>query len=314
MSPMPITIGDFMVLPVSIPPLPSFPVSAIHHIYLRQNKPRSETDADFKTLFLANVPVDSTEAHFRELVNSLIGPGKFLRITFEEDGKALETAVSIEPGEAVRLARMSRKRKLDEVKRDIQDQQISQLPSTWSRKLRKSGSTAVVQLADEPSVGLVLKAVAKVHKTRQFPIWGEGLRRSEPPLGAEWLHSHNQLSYPNRERVEQAIDKFFVLFNKKEKAAAELAKRMRNQPDEDGFFTVTRGGRNAPASTREAEAARQRMLDKQQKKKEDLTDFYRFQRRERMKAGQEERLRQFKQALREVDALRQKKGKLRPEK
>uniref|UniRef100_A0A8H7MZ89 Ribosomal RNA-processing protein 7 C-terminal domain-containing protein n=1 Tax=Bionectria ochroleuca TaxID=29856 RepID=A0A8H7MZ89_BIOOC len=97
------------------------------------------------------------------------------------------------------------------------------------------------------------------------------------------------------------------------KEAAELAKRLRNEPDEDGFVTVTRGGRSAPASRNEAEEAKQRMLEKQDKKKSDMKDFYRFQLRQRRKDEHKALLRRFDEDRKKVDAMREKRGKFKPE-
>ena len=67
-----------------------------------------------------------------------------------------------------------------------------------------------------------------------------------------------------------------------EASMAAKAKTARQLPDEDGFITVTRGGRTAPMRQEEA----QRRLREQEQKdasKEGLKDFYRFQSREERK-------------------------------
>ena len=86
-----------------------------------------------------------------------------------------------------------------------------------------------------------------------------------------------------------------------------------SEPDEDGFVTVTRGGRTAPARRDEAEEAKKRMLDKQEKKKTELSNFYRFQLRERQKAEQAELVKRFEEDRKKVDAMKEKRGKFRPE-
>ncbi len=137
---------------------------------------------------------------------------------------------------------------------------------TWSRPLMRSGSTAVALLADAKSVELVLKAIAKAHKKAKYPVWGEGVV-SKAPLGSQWLRAHNELSYPDKDALQNSVDAFFTIFNRREQEAAELAKRLRNEPDEDGFVTVTRGGRNAPARREDAEEAKGRLLEKEERKK-----------------------------------------------
>lgn len=319
MAPIPKTIGEFSILPLSIPALPSYPHATIHHLYIRRHEPKNPTPDDARSLFVTNVPCDSTEPHFRAVVASLVGAGRFEGIQFDSDNKKTSPA-SLEPAQAARLAAVaSRKRKRDDQESEDEDEdedleeQIARLPTTWTRQLHRSGSTAVILLADEKSAELVLKAVAKLHKTKKFPVWGDGVTEKVPPLGSHWLRAHNKLSYPPTELLQQSVDAFFSVYNRKEKDAAELAKRLRNEPDEDGFVTVTRGGRAAPARTEEAEEAKRKMLEREQRKKDEMGNFYRFQLRERKKAEQADLIKQFDEDRKKVQAMRQKRGKFRPE-
>ncbi|KAI1486566.1 ribosomal RNA-processing protein 7-domain-containing protein [Biscogniauxia mediterranea] len=303
---------DFSILPISIPPLPSYPVQAIHYLYLRRNAPKVVTADDTRSLFLANVPSDSTEAHFRALFASIVGAGRFESIVFEHDKKVSKT--SHEPAQAERLAKLQKKRKREEEALQARNEEAAaELPDTWTRQLHQSGSSAVALFADEKSAETVLKAVKKLAKSRKYPVWGEGVSDKVPSLGSQWLKAHNKLSYPGNDVVQDAMDAYFTIFNKKEHEATQLAKRLRNEPDEDGFVTVTRGGRNAPASRTEAEEARQKMLLRQQKKKDSMQDFYRFQLREKKKAEQAEMMKRFDEDRKKVQAMREKRGKFRPE-
>ncbi len=161
----------------------------------------------------------------------------------------------------------------------------------------------------------MIKAIGKVHKTKKYPAWG-GANLPEgkvPPLGSVWLKAHNRLSYADKEALQASVDAFSALFARREQEAAEIAKRLRHEPDEDGFVTVTRGGRAAPASRNEAEEAKRKMLEKQDKKKEELTNFYRFQLRERKKEEQADLLKRFDDDRRKLEAMRVKRGKFVPE-
>ncbi|KAK3360249.1 ribosomal RNA-processing protein 7-domain-containing protein [Lasiosphaeria hispida] len=320
MTPCPPTIGDFSVLPVSVPPVPSFPRSVLHYLYVRRNAPKIPTPDDERSLFLTNVPVDSTELHLRSLFTALAGAGRFESATFEDERKAPNSVSDAQPIHAARLLAAhgkKRKREDEEVERAREDA-AARLPSTWSRPLRRSGSTAVVLLADEKSVEQVLKAVAKVHKTKKYPAWGAGLEnvtgpKAVPPLGSAWLKAHNRLSYADKDVVQAAVDAFSELFGKREREAAEIAKRLRNEPDEDGFVTVTKGGRNAPAKMREAEEAKMKMMERAEKKKAEMTDFYQFQLRERKKEEQAELVKQFEEDRQRLSVMREKRGKFVPE-
>lgn len=301
---------DFSVLPISIPPLPSFPVQTTHSVYLRRNA-KIVTKNDVRSLFLVNVPADSTEAHFRAIFSSLVGAGKFEGIAFEKDSKATKT--SHEPGQAVRLAALGKRKREEQVVQEREEEQAAQLPSIWSRPLRRSGSTAVVLLVDEKSVELVLKAVRKLQKSKKFPVWGEGVSDKTPSLGSQWLKAHNKLSYPGNDAMQDMVDAYFTVYNRKEVEAAQLAKAMQNMPDEDGFITVTRGGRTAPARQEEAEEAKRKMIERQEKKKDETQNFYRFQLREKKKAEQAAFLKQFEDDKSKLRAMRDKRRKIQPD-
>ncbi|KAK3945829.1 ribosomal RNA-processing protein 7-domain-containing protein [Diplogelasinospora grovesii] len=316
------TLGEFSVLPVSIPPLPSFKHAAVHYLYVRRNAPKVPTALDSRSLFLTNVPVDSTDLHLRGLFASLVGAGRFESVSFADERAAAAAAAAREPSadsllpaSAARLLRMSRKRKhtADEEER-IEEELRSRLPDTWTRRVRKSGGTAVVVLADEKSVEQVLKAIAKTHKSKKYPTWGEGVEKKVPGLGSAWIKAHNRMCYPDKDMLQASVDAFSAVFARREAEAQELAKRLRNEPDEDGFVTVTRGGgRTAPASRNEAEEARKKMIQKAEKKKEELQNFYRFQLRERKKEQQQELVKQFEEDRRKIQELKERRGRFRPE-
>jgi ribosomal RNA-processing protein 7 len=303
---------QFATLPIRMPPVSSFPQSAIHEVRIRQNAPKIPTANDSRSLFLKNIPADSTEPHFRAVFTDLVGAGRFETIIFDDEAK---TTLPVDPAQALKVQGFARKRKMMDVEAEEREreEQASQLPQIWTRQLHRSSGTAVVLLADEKSVQLVLKAIAKVHKSKKYPVWGEHLADEVPSLGSTWVSTHLQLSRVDKAATQAAVHAFFNAFNRKEKEAAELAKRLRNEPDEDGFVTVTRGGRAAPASRNEAEEAKQRMLDKATKKKSELKNFYRFQLREQRKKEQAALLRRFHEDRRKVDAMREKRGKFKPE-
>ena len=312
MAPITDNTEGFIILPILIPGTKSFPHPATHEVRLRRNAPKIPTANDSRSLFLKNVPVDSTEQHFRAVFTSLVGAGRFETIVFPDDEAS---AAVIDPAQALKITEMAKKRKRSdlEIEERLQEEQASVMPEIWTRRLQQSSATAIVLLADEKSVQLVLKAIAKLPKSKKFPTWGEGVSNQVPSLGSSWISSHLQLSRANKQETQTSVHAFFNVFNRKEKEAVELAKRLRNEPDEDGFVTVTRGGRAAPASRNEAEEARQKMLDKQEKKKSELKDFYRFQLRERRKAEQAKLMRRFQEDREKVDAMREKRGKFKPE-
>ncbi|CAK7220820.1 hypothetical protein SBRCBS47491_004319 [Sporothrix bragantina] len=349
MASIPKTLGDYAVLPIQLPQPQSIAhlPPATHFLYVRRNAPRIATADDERSLFIANVPVDGTEEHFRALFASLVGPGRFESISFEQERRRQRKNVAgngsdsdddsesdfedfdaVMPRQASSLADLqSRKRKREGGEKDELEEgrktainalrQQSQLPASWPQSLHQSGGTAVALFADAKSVDVVLKAVAKLHKAskEQYPAWPSLPSTS---LGAPWLAGHNRLAYPNREELRESVDAFFALFNFQEAEAAELARRMRNVPDEDGFVTVSRGttggaGRGVAARQQEAAQARAKQLAKQERQRQDMTNFYRFQLRERKKEEQLELQRKFQEDRKRVEAMREKRGKFKPE-
>ncbi|KAF4972890.1 hypothetical protein FZEAL_9494 [Fusarium zealandicum] len=312
MAPIEETGDQFVILPIKIPATSSYPETATHEVRIRRNAPKIPTANDSRSLFLKNIPADSTEPHFRAVFTELVGAGRFESIAFDDDTKA---SLPIDPAQATKLTDLARKRKRGDVEAEERgrEEEAAQLPQIWSRRVQRSSSTAIVLLADDKSVQLVLKAIAKLQKTRKYPSWGSGLSDQVPALGSSWISSHLQLSRVDKPTTQKAVHAFFNAFNLKEKEAVELAKRLRNEPDEDGFVTVTRGGRAAPASRNEAEEAKRRMVERDTKKKSETQDFYRFQMRERRKAEQMALLSRFQDDRRKVNAMREKRGKFRPE-
>lgn len=303
---------DFLIFPIQMPALPSCPISAIHQVRVRRNVPKIPTDIDGRSLFLKNVPTDSTESHFRALFASLVGPGRFETIAFEDERRR---QLDIDPASSVKVTGFGKKRKRGEQEAEerAREEQEALLPEIWTRRIHKSGSSAIVVLADEKSVDVSLKAIRKLKKSKKYPVWGDGVPETTPELGAPWISSHLRLSRCDKAATQKAVHAFFTVYNRKEKEAAEMAKGLRNEPDEDGFITVTRGGRSTPATKNEAEAARQKMLDKAAKKKEELHNFYRFQVREKRKAEQAALARKFDEDRRKVTAMKEQRGRFRPE-
>ncbi|KAF4987167.1 hypothetical protein FGRMN_10506 [Fusarium graminum] len=305
-------IGDqFSILLIKIPATPSYPETAIHEVRIRRNAPKTPTANDSRSLFLKNIPADSTEAHFRAVFTQLVGAGRFESISFEDESRTL---LPIDPAQATKLTALVKKRKRGDVEAEEKEreEEAAQLPQIWSRRVQRSSSTAIALLADEKSVQLVLKAITKLQKNKKYPSWDSDLS-DVPSLGSTWIASHLQLSRVDKPATQKAVHAFFSAFNRKEKEAIELAKRLRNEPDEDGFVTVTRGGRAAPASKNEAEEAKRKMIERATKKKSETQDFYRFQMRERRKAEQMALVKRFQEDKRKVDAMREKRGKFRPE-
>lgn len=96
-------------------------------------------------------------------------------------------------------------------------------------------------------------------------------------------------------------------FAAQEAARTRLLARQRQEPDEDGFVTVTRGGRSGPQRHEEA----QEKAEKQQKKQKGLEDFYRFQTREKRKEKAGELVRRFQDDRHKLKEMKERRGGFR---
>lgn len=289
MAPSKFSIADYTTLPILLPQsttLSSLPKRATHTLYLRPHAPKIPTESDARSLFIVNVPIDSTAAHFRAVFANVVGAGKFEDITFEGERKEQTKAIQIREPEK----KSNKKRKRGGEEEEDLEVLDTRLPEIWDREIHPSGSSAVAVFVDQKSVELVLKAIKKLHKASSpaWPVWGEGVGSKVPALGSARYMAHHALRYPDKLALQAHVDSFMEAFNNKEVREAEEAKRRRNEPDEDGFVTVTRGGRTGPARQEEAERKRVELEEKQKKEREERerSGFYRWQVRERRKEEQ----------------------------
>ncbi len=146
----PSTIGDgYTILPLTIPPIPAFPEATEHTLYLRPHAPKIPTENDARSLFLVNVPIDSTAEHIKSVIKQLIGSGRCESVAFDgERTAASATKELVLSGEQAQ----SKKRKRGSAEAGAENEEWRELPKTWDRELRRSGSSAVVVLVDEKSV------------------------------------------------------------------------------------------------------------------------------------------------------------------
>ncbi|KAL8941185.1 MAG: hypothetical protein Q9211_001924 [Gyalolechia sp. 1 TL-2023] len=290
---IPFEICGYRILPISLPPLPSYQVSTTHYLYLRPHEPKLPTQTAARSLFLVNVPIDSTEIHIKSLFSIQLGlpQGRIEEVEFAGCKRKLEREedAATKPSKG----RKGNKRKRGPEAGDIEELEGTALPAIWDRELRKDGLTAVVVFVDRPSMNAAYKAVRRIQKTGEAPIWGEGLQGKIPALGS----THKDL-------LLQSVNKYMSGFAAREAAQARLQARQRQIPDEEGFVTVTKGGRNGPVRQDVA----QEVALKQKEKQRGLEDFYRFQHREKKKAKAAELMRKFEDDKEKVKRMKERRG------
>ncbi|KAL8900012.1 MAG: hypothetical protein Q9192_001299 [Flavoplaca navasiana] len=305
--PLPSEVSGYRILPISLPPLPTYPVSATHYLYLRPHEPKLPTPAAARSLFLVNVPFDSTELHLKRLLSVQLGlpSGRIEEVQLEENKRITEDTEA--PAVNPKQEKKGRKRKRSSDRVTIEELNGTALPTTWDRELWTNGRTAIVVFVDRLSLEAAYKAAKKTPKSGTIPIWGEGMEGNVPPLGIARYVKHCRLQYPNRDQVLAAVNLYMTEFAAREAAQVRLQAHKRQVPDEDGFITVTRGGRTGPAR----QDAAQELALTQKKKQKGLEDFYRFQTREKKKAKAMELMRKFEGDKEKVQKMRERRDMFR---
>ncbi|EED12625.1 ribosomal small subunit assembly protein, putative [Talaromyces stipitatus ATCC 10500] len=313
-------VPGYAVLPVKLPPASSsFPKPVTHYVYLRPHEPRIPDADTARSLFLVNVPVDTTELHLRHLFSSQLSAGRVERVHFEgvfSRSNAVTTHAPTTNTAETLSSQQGKKRKRQDVvtSQELETQLRSAgLPSTWDRELHTSGTHAIVTFVDRPAMEASLKAVRKfASKERKSPIiWGEGIEDRLPALGITRYRKHaSKIRYPSADELLSIVNNYMALYTQWEETRALEVSRRAAEPDEDGFITVTRGPRFTDVA-REDEV--KELVEKQRKREEGLGDFYRFQTREKRKERQNELLRRFDEDKRKIEKLKKSRGRIMPE-
>ena len=113
--------------------------------------------------------------------------------------------------------------------------------------------------------------------------------------------------YPDKATLLDSVNKYMTAFAEREAAEANAQKKQRQEVDADGFTTVTKGGRTAPAKQHVAKE----ISEKQKSKQKVLQDFYRFQSREKMKQQAGELVRKFEQDKEKVLRMKERRKRLK---
>lgn len=309
----PSKVGDFVVFPVSLPTLKSFPQPATHYFYLKPHDPKVPDGATPRSLFLVNVPFDSTEAHLKTLFSTQLGlpNGRIADVVFHDRDEQELEMVTVNPALSVPASALpSRKRKRDQALIEGLPPVDPTLPPVWDRKLHRPGTNAVLVFVDKTSMQAAISAVKQARKEKKKIFWGQGVEAKVPSLGSRRYTKHAELLRPNRATLVESVDSYMAAFNAHHIAKDRLLAQQRQAPDADGFVTVTRSSSKAGIRGVKHDAARDK-LDQQKKKQEGLTDFYRFQGRERAKERAGQLIKKFQEDVEKVQKIRERKGKLR---
>lgn len=279
-SPSLSSVSGFTVLPLHIPPISSYPHPTTHLMYIRPHQPKLPDPRSQRSLYFTNVPIDSTLAHFRSLFSNQLGGYRVEQVEFGEakpGNKTTKKAIGIRRG---------KKRKREHQREDEKPE--LDLPGTWDREIHASGSSTVCTFVDTKSAHGAMKAVTKAAKKKQKITWGgKDVDAKVPPLGSQRYQKHHHLQFPPQEILQDTANEFMIAFGEYEAATAKKLAKLRSEPDEDGFITVTRGGKEAPAKLSDAEERLKKQKQKDKEKADEMGNFYRFQIREKRKKEQQ---------------------------
>ncbi|RIB17489.1 ribosomal RNA-processing protein 7-domain-containing protein [Gigaspora rosea] len=249
------------------------PLVSIHYCYFKSHDPRINTRDNStilpaeRTLFITNLPVDTTEHHIQNIFEEC---GIIDRILFH--GK-------------------KKKQKFNETAEN------SVLEG--SRNLLIPGSTAHIVFKD--SEGLT-NALNMVQKKRIWNIRDQDI----PPLGLKrWLQEYQKLrTDPNK--LGAQVDEYMRKFEEAEQEKHKALEARRNQPDEDGFILVTgTGKRNINTDgTITVTAVKADVVKNLKPKNKELVDFYRFQMREAKREKLAELRKKFEDDKRKIADLK----------
>ena len=294
-------VSGFIVLPVQFKPSPSFPEPVTHYIYLRPDEPKLPTEEALRSLFLVNIPTTTTEQHLKHLFATQLSAGRVERVDFATPG-----STSRFPTQNAQSAKNSKKRKRITSSELEMELEAATLPEVWERIVHPSGSHAVVVFVDKPSMEASLKAAKKARKLGTTITWGEGIEHGIPPLGTKRYEAHHALRYPPRTELLSSVDSYMSAYGQMEEARSREEAKKRQQPDEEGFITVTKGAKGGIIRKEDAKelGARER------EKETGIENFYRFQMREKRKEEQGRLMRQFEEDKRKVEEMRRRRGRI----
>ena len=343
-SRVPQKINDLAVLPVTLPASKAYPHTAQHYLFIRPDAPKDADEIsalNARSLFIANVPITASEAEFRALFKTLNSQALVDGVVFaSEERKGGRLGVSGEvvvQGTKVGVPISSfgsgkgkgkkRKRGEDEdeiVKRKLEEME---LPNVWGRGVWESGSAAVVRFVDRDAMGVAWRSVLRAVKegrSLSWPVEGEGLgvqrmfshilflvlitvKYANASIDTTGYKIHHALTYPSPALLQQKVNTFLTQFSTLESLRNKQLASQRNIPDEEGFITVTRGGRTGAGRVEDAQAQQERLRERMEKRKREEGDFYRFQSREQRKKREGELKRRFEEERRRVGEMRGKR-------
>jgi ribosomal RNA-processing protein 7 len=297
MAKVPREVDGFIAFPLTLQATKAYPTNTKHFVHIKPHDPKIPDEHAPRSLFLANIPVTTSESHLKHLFAIQLSAGRVESVEFSDDHtKSSSNAVL----PATKAGKKRKRVTAEEIEGSLDSHT---LPDVWQCSLHTSGAHAVVVFVDRPSMEASLKAVKKATKLGTEIVWGKGIEERASTQGLRRYSVHNKLQYPSRKELLNSVDEYMSAYSQMEEARSREAAKKRQLPDEDGFITVTKG------AVRKEEA--KEIAEQAKKKNKGFENFYRFQTREKRKEQQGEMIRKFEEDKRRVEEMKQRRGKMR---
>ena len=190
-------VDGFQVFQITLPAQASFPTPATHYLYVAAHEPRIATATSHRSLFIVNVPFDSTFTHIRQLLSSQIAlpAGRIEDVVFEGQRQQKVTQKqSLNHGRRNHGKSKKRKREDNEDIVNLDAIPGAELPLLWDREILTNSSNAVVAFVDRTSMEAALKAIKLAGKDKSKPVWGQGLDNRAAALGYRRMSSKRAIT------------------------------------------------------------------------------------------------------------------------
>ncbi|KAL0080110.1 SSU rRNA processing protein [Phycomyces blakesleeanus] len=292
------TFFGFTILPVLVAE------NTRHYMYLKKHESRNATELlpNNRSLFVLNLPVDTTDDHLRQL----FGDSGTIKRIFYHNGVAADTVydsdcsdeeefgvVEASPEKKEKESKKSKKRKNLERRKEEEEAPIE------LRKVLHTGSSAHIVFAHTK----MLEAALNTARDR---VWTAGENVNVQSLGFDRYMLRFSVSRPDPAKLQQKVDSFMMKFKANEYEQERLALERMNQMDDDGFVVVTRNKKvKTSDGTTSVSTFKGESFDVNKVKKKELENFYRFQLREKKQNELVELRKKFEEDKEKIAVLKQ---------
>ncbi|KAI8073879.1 ribosomal RNA-processing protein 7-domain-containing protein [Gongronella butleri] len=273
-----------------------------HFMYMTRHQVRSEKDSlpGDRTLFLANLPIDTTDEHLQHLFRS---HGKLVSITYRDTLSAAHMTAEDATDRIDNDDIFTSTLLTDKGKKRKRTQEETEAAKRRLRRILRTGASAHIVFHSAAALDSAMEM------TRIVRHWDAGEDAPIQPLGFQRYVLSCQFSRPDHQYLQQQVDAYMLKFKQNEYQKEREAQERLNKMDDDGFVVVSRFKRkrntDGEIQVSVANAAAVRDFDPSKTKKKELVDFYRFQLREKKQNELADLRKRFEQDKAKISQLKQ---------